>query len=60
MDVDFIRHGIQSSSATLSTLNFNIGLHGAEVDITVALGLVDCLHIFLKGLRPLFFYLMIY
>ena len=46
-----MHHGIQSLSATLATLNFNIGYHGAEVDIGVALGLVDCLLIFLKGPR---------
>lgn len=50
--MDFIHHGIQLLSATVSTLNLNIGSHGAEVDTTVALGLVDCLLIFLKGPRP--------
>ena len=50
--MDFIHHGIQSLSVTLSTLNLNIGSHGAEVDIAVALGLVDCLLMFLQGLRP--------
>lgn len=47
--MDFIHHGIQSLSTTLSTLNLNIGSDGAEVDIAVALGLVDCLLMFLKG-----------
>lgn len=50
--VDFTHHGIQSLSATLSTLNLNIGSHGAEVDIAVALGLVDCLLTFLKEPMP--------
>lgn len=58
--MDFIHHGIQSLSATLAKLNLNIGSHGAEVDIAVALGMVDCLLMFLKGLRPSFHYLMFY
>ena len=49
--MDFIQHGIQSLSVTLSTLNLNIGPHGPEVDISVALGLVECLLMFLKGLH---------
>lgn len=52
--MDFINDGVQSLSTTLSTLNLNIGSHGAEVDIAVAVGLVDCLLAFLKGLRPFF------
>ena len=52
--MNFIHHGIQTLSATLSTLNLNIGSHGAEVDIAIALGLVDCLLMFLKGLHPSF------
>ena len=52
--MDFIQHGIQSLSATLSTLNLNIGSHGAEVDVSVALGMVDCLIMFLKGSRSSF------
>lgn len=51
-NVDFIHHGIQLLSATMSTLNLNLGSHGAEVDIVVALGLVDCLHMFLKEPMP--------
>lgn len=58
--MDFTHHGIQSLSATLSTLNLNIGSHGAEVDIAVALGLVDCLLTFLKGLYMSFSYHVIY
>ena len=49
--MDFIHHGIQSLSTTVSTLTFNIGSHGSEVDISVALGLVECLVLFLKGSR---------
>lgn len=50
--MDFIHHGIQSLSATLAKLNLNIGSHGAEVDIAVALGMVDCLLMFLKEPVP--------
>ena len=49
--MDFIHHGIQSLSATLSTLTLNIGSPGAEADVSVALGLVECLVVFLKGSR---------
>lgn len=55
-----MHHGIQSLSVTLSTLNLNIGSHGAEVDITMALGLVDCLLMFLQGLRSKPSYYIIY
>lgn len=54
--VDFIHHGIQTLSVTLPALNLNIGSRGAEVDIAVALGLVDCLLIFLRGLRSSFLF----
>ena len=58
--MDFINHGIQLLSATLSTLSLNIGSHGAEVDISVALGLVECLVFFLKGPRQSLSFHIIY
>ena len=53
--VDLVQHGIQLLAATLSTVNFNITSQGAEADTIVALGLVDCLINFLKGMRTSFF-----
>ena len=58
--MDLINHGIQSLSTTLSTLTFNIGSQGSEVDISVALGLVECLVLFLKGSHLSFSSHMIY
>ena len=45
---DLIRHGIRSLSAALCSLNLNISSQGADLDISIAKDMVECLEAFLK------------
>ena len=46
---DLIIHAIQFLSAALTRTNFSIGAQGTEVEVLVAVELVDCLLICLDG-----------
>lgn len=46
-----MRHGIRSLTTAISSTNFNIVSEGAEVDISVAVQMIECVLTFLKGPR---------